>query len=64
VSTIDVAGNALTDRHQIQFDSAAGRVRIKDRSADVDRLVGNVDLGEDDLSVTKVNCTQLARQPS
>ena len=54
VSTMGVAGSALTDRHQIQFDSTAGTVRVKDRAADVDRLVGDVDLGENDLIVTKV----------
>ena len=54
VSTMDVAGSALSDRHQIQFDSTAGKVRVKNRAADVDRLVGDVDLGEDDLVVTKV----------
>ena len=45
ISSIEVNGNALTDRHQIRFDAAGGGVRIRDRQAAIDRLAGQVDLG-------------------
>ena len=54
VSSMNVAGNQLTDRHQIQFDSSDGSVRFKDRAAAIDRLSGNVEMGDDDLTMTKV----------
>ncbi len=51
ISSIEVSGNDLTDRHEIQLDAAQGDVRIQDRQAAVNRLSGQVDLGEDDVAI-------------
>jgi outer membrane protein assembly factor BamA/autotransporter translocation and assembly factor TamB len=54
ISSLEVSGNDLTDRHEIQFDAAAGDVRIEDRQAAIDRLSGQVDLGENDVAIEKL----------
>ncbi|HEU4694092.1 MAG TPA: translocation/assembly module TamB domain-containing protein [Vicinamibacterales bacterium] len=54
ISSVAVSGNDLTDRHEIQFDAANGEVRIQDRQAAIDRLSGQVDLGEDDVAIEKL----------
>ncbi len=55
ISSIDVSGNALTDRHEIRFDAAKGDVRIGERLAAVDRLSGQVDLGEEDVAIERLD---------
>jgi outer membrane protein assembly factor BamA/autotransporter translocation and assembly factor TamB len=54
VSSIDVSGNDLTDRHEIALQATNGDVRIQDRRAAVDRLKGQVDLGEDDVVIERL----------
>ena len=55
VSSIDVRGNRLTDRHRITLDAASGRVRVKDRTSSIDRLAGELDLSENDLKAVRLN---------
>ena len=55
VSTIDVSGNRLTDRHRITLEAASGRARVKDRSSTIDRLSGELDLGDDELKAVRLN---------
>ena len=54
ISSVQVKGNDLTDRHQIEFDAAGGDMRAQDRQAAIDRLAGQVDLGEDDVSIERL----------
>jgi outer membrane protein assembly factor BamA/autotransporter translocation and assembly factor TamB len=54
ISSIEVTGNDLTDRHQVQFEAAGGDVRTRGRQAAVDRLNGEVDLGKDDVEVERL----------
>ena len=55
VSSMDVRGNRLTDRHRITLDAASGRVRVKDRTSSIDRLAGELDLSENDLKAVRLN---------
>jgi hypothetical protein len=59
LSSIEVNGNDLTDRHAIRFDAAGGEVRIQDRQAAIDRLNGMVDLGKDDVTIDRVEVDTL-----
>ena len=54
LSSVEVNGNDLTNRHEIQFEAAGGNVRIQDRQAAIDRAAGKVDLGEDDVAIERV----------
>jgi outer membrane protein assembly complex protein YaeT len=54
LSSIAVDGSDLTDRHEIRFDAAQGDVRVGERQAVIDRLAGLVDLGEDDVSIERL----------
>jgi len=51
VSSIQVSGNDLTDRHEIHVEAAQGTVQARDRELPIDRLTGQVDLGKDDVSI-------------
>ena len=53
LSSIDVQGSDLTRRHLVRFDAAQGHVRLEDRSATIDRVLGDVDVGEDDLTINR-----------
>ncbi len=53
-SSIEVNGNALTDRHQIAFNATGGSLQIQERHAAVDRMAGRVDLGKDDVSIERL----------
>jgi outer membrane protein assembly complex protein YaeT len=55
VSSIEVEGNALTDRHAVRLEAAEGTVVVQDRRATLDRLAGAVDLGEDDLRIDQLD---------
>jgi outer membrane protein assembly factor BamA/autotransporter translocation and assembly factor TamB len=55
LSSMDVRGNRLTDRHHITLDGAAGHVRVKDRSSSIDRLSGELELGENDLKLVRLD---------
>jgi outer membrane protein assembly complex protein YaeT len=55
VSSIQVTGNDLTDRHLIHLQAAAGDVRVQDRHATIDRLEGDVDTGDDDVAIQQLH---------
>jgi outer membrane protein assembly factor BamA/autotransporter translocation and assembly factor TamB len=55
LSTIEVTGNDLTDRHEITLESANGQVQVQDQHARIDRLIGQLDLGEDDVSFERLD---------
>jgi outer membrane protein assembly complex protein YaeT len=49
-----VRGNAITNRHDIQFDAGGGAVQARTRRAAIDRLTGQLNLGADDLSIEQL----------
>ena len=55
VSSIEVNGNDLTDRHEITLEAANGQVQVQDQHARIDRLIGQLDLGEDDVSFEQLD---------
>ena len=55
LSSIEVSGNELTDRHEIRLEAARGDVRVGDREAVIDRLTGQIDLGKDDVSIERLD---------
>lgn len=55
LSSLDVEGRRLTDRHTVRFEAAAGDLRVGDRAAILARLAGELDLGDDDLNVTRLD---------
>jgi outer membrane protein assembly factor BamA/autotransporter translocation and assembly factor TamB len=55
VATIEVNGNNLTDRHEITLEAANGQVQVQDRQATIDRLIGQFDLGVDDVSFEQLD---------
>ena len=54
ISSMTVEGDALTDRHTVQLEAANGRLVLDDRTIAVGQLNGEVDLGEDDARVERV----------
>jgi len=54
LSSVEVRGNELTDRHRIELDAAGGALQLEDRQAAIDRVDGNVDLGEDDVTIERL----------
>jgi len=59
LSSIEVDGSDLTNRHEIQFEAAGGNVHVQDREAAIDRAAGTVDLGEDDVTIERVEVESL-----
>jgi outer membrane protein assembly complex protein YaeT len=55
VSSIQITGNGITDRHLIHLQAAAGDVRVQDRHAAIDRLEGDVDTGDDDVAIQQLH---------
>ena len=55
VSSIQVTGNDVTDRHLIHLQAASGDVRVQDRHAAIDRLEGDVDTGDDDVTIQQLH---------
>ena len=55
VSSLTVEGNGLTDRHEVRLKAAAGQLRVQDRTATLQRLSGELDLGKDDIDVTRLD---------
>jgi outer membrane protein assembly complex protein YaeT len=55
VSSIEVDGNALTDRHTVRLDAAAGRFVLQQRKGTIDSLKGELDLGDDDVRFESVD---------
>ena len=61
---VAITGDALTDRHQISVESSGGQARIEQRSAAIDRLAGEIDLGDDDLKVSQLDLQALGSRAS
>ena len=55
VSSITVEGNGLTDRHEVRLRAAAGQLRVRDRATTLQQLSGELDLGKDDIDVTRLD---------
>jgi len=55
VSSIQVTGNEVTDRHLIHLQAAGGDVRVQDRRAAIARLEGDVDTGGDDVAIQQLH---------
>jgi len=55
LSSIDVTGNRLTDRHHAVLTAAMGRVRVKDRTTPIDRLQGDVEWDEENVQVARLD---------
>src|SRR5687767_7440004 len=52
VSSMDIDGNTVTDRHNVRIEAARGAIAVEHRNARLDRLIGDVDLGDDDVKIT------------
>jgi outer membrane protein assembly complex protein YaeT len=55
VSSIQVTGNDLTDRHLIHLQASGGNVQVEDRRVAIDRLEGDVDAGDDDVAIRQLH---------
>ena len=55
VSLADVSGNRLTDRHHVMLTAGMGRVRVKDRTTPIDRLLGEIEWDEEEVKVAKLD---------
>ena len=55
VSSIQVTGNDLTDRHLIHLQAAGGSVQLQDRRTAIDRLEGDVETGDDDVAIQQLH---------
>jgi outer membrane protein assembly complex protein YaeT len=62
LTSVTVSGNDLTNRHDIQFEAAAGNVRARDRQAAIDRAAGRIDLGENDVAIERLEVEALGSQ--
>jgi hypothetical protein len=58
-SSVEVRGNALTDRHQVQLEVGAGEVAFQERRAVLDGLRGTLSLGDDDLTIERLDLRAL-----
>ena len=54
ISSITVEGNRLTDRHAIQIAAAHGTLALQERRAALESLNGEVELGQDDLRIGRL----------
>jgi translocation and assembly module TamB len=54
LSSLDVTGNRLTDRHQVRFTTAPGQARVKDRTAAIERILGEAEFGDEDVKVARL----------
>lgn len=55
VSLADVSGNRFTDRHHVMLTGAMGRVRIKDRTTPIDRLLGEIEWDDNEVKVATLD---------
>ncbi|HKH71637.1 MAG TPA: translocation/assembly module TamB domain-containing protein, partial [Vicinamibacterales bacterium] len=55
VSLADVSGNRLTDRHHVMLTAGMGRVRVKDRTTPIDRLLGEIEWDDNEVKVAKLD---------
>lgn len=62
LSSAEIAGNPLTRRHQIRFESSEGRIQVRGRAAAIDRIAAVLDLGPDDVRVDRLHIDALGSQ--
>lgn len=55
VSLADVSGNRLTNRHHVMLTAGMGRVRMKDRTVPIDRVLGEVEWDDNEVSVAQLD---------
>jgi outer membrane protein assembly complex protein YaeT len=55
VSSVQVTGNEVTDRHLIHLQASGGSVQVQDRRVPIDRLEGDVDAGDDDVAIQQLH---------
>ena len=55
VSLADVSGNRLTDRQHVMLTAGMGRVRVKDRTTPIDRLLGEIEWDDKEVKVAKLD---------
>ncbi|HEY0284565.1 MAG TPA: translocation/assembly module TamB domain-containing protein, partial [Vicinamibacterales bacterium] len=51
VSSMEIDGSALTDRHDIHLTAANGTIAVENQNARIDRLIGEFDLGDNDVTI-------------
>jgi outer membrane protein assembly complex protein YaeT len=59
ISSIRVSGNDITKRHEIEFEASQGTLRAEDREAAIDRAAGQIDLGQDDVAIDRLEVESL-----
>jgi outer membrane protein assembly complex protein YaeT len=52
--SVQLAGDALTDRHRLRVEGSSGTVQVGARTLAVDRLDGVLDVGRDDLKIDRL----------
>jgi outer membrane protein assembly complex protein YaeT len=55
VSSVQVTGNEVTDRHLIHLQASGGKVQVQDRRVPIDRLEGDVEAGDDDVAIQQLH---------
>jgi outer membrane protein assembly complex protein YaeT len=55
ISAVEISGNALTDRHVVRAQAANGTLVLQDRRAALETLDATLDIGEDDVRVTRID---------
>ena len=55
MSLADVSGNRLTDRQHVMLTAGMGRVRVKDRTTPIDRLLGEIEWDDKEVKVAKLD---------
>ena len=51
VSSIQIDGSAITNRHNIRVRAAGGTIAFENRDARLDRVAGEFDLGDNDVTI-------------
>jgi len=54
LSNIEIAGNSITRRHQVRFESKDGSVQLRNHRDAIDRVTGALDAGDDDLRIDRL----------
>jgi len=55
VSSIDVRGNPVTDRHRVVLAAAGGRVRVGDRTTPIDRIDGEAEWDDREVALARLD---------
>ena len=52
-ASLEMNGNMLTGRHAVTIDAPGGDLHARDRAAHLDRIAAVLDLGKDDVKITR-----------